>query len=293
MHVLFVCSFRSQLRPKWGPSLAPAVPFSPISPSLTLMNPLHNSFWSRALPQTPPPTPPSEEIFSTPNASIVEIDTNNLANDTGVYSTPLLQTQFSNCSVNSDIFGTPDSTLDSDDVFKSVELRKSTNNPTDNKANMSTITEHVSTEGSKFVSKTTERSSLREKKKVNKIAHEGVMRSKSDYEIPIKNKSCVFLQNLQQNIMKLSPSSRRRIQSTNSNKHDMGNGKQSTPNSSKSSGVFKLPGSPILNNHSQGNCGTRAISLNSLRHSSGEQTQHSNAQQTRFVLWNKIFIGNM
>lgn len=245
------------------------------------MNPSNNSFWSRALPNTPPPTPPSDEIFHTPNNSIVEIEANNLVDSTDIYSTPTLNTQFSNCSINSDIFGTPDSTLDSDDVFQNVELRKNKNNIVDNK--MGTITEH-SSEANSFILNTSTRSSLRENKNNNNVPLEGVMRSKSDFEIPVKTKTHGLFQNLQQNILNLSPASRRRLKSTNS--CEIGN--QSTPNSTKS-GIFKIPGSPILNNHSQ-SCGTRAISLNSLRHSSGEYVQQANMQQKRFVLKMNILL---
>lgn len=237
---MYLCNFfssRSPLRSVWAPTKTPAAPFSPISPSLTLMNPSHNSFWSRQLPQTPPTTP--EEVFSTPNNSIVEIDK------------PVLETQNSNCSVNSDIFGTPDSTLDSNEIFNSVEIRK-INNDNKKSTNMSTITEHITTENY-FITNSI-RSSLRETKNKN---YDGVIRSKSDYEILIKNK-------LQKNIVSLSP--------LNNKKFDI---KTSTPK-----GVFKIPGSPVLN-HSQ-SCGTRAISLNSLRHSAGEQSQ-TYIQQQRFV----------
>lgn len=246
------------------------------------MNPNHNSFW-RPTPRGASPNLPSEEIFSTPNNSIIEVDitANNVASESDVYSTPILQSQFSNStndSISSDIFETPESTLEPNDAFSPVELRKHTNNILDyNKhTNMSTIAENIIGENS-FVNTTT-RSSLRENKNVGR---EGVMRSKSDYEIALKNKSHGFLQNIQQNIGKLglSPASIRRINSTDSYN---GVSKQSTPNN-KDIGTFKIPDSPILNSHSQNSCATRAISLNSLRHSGGEQTQLSNVQQTRFV----------
>lgn len=282
------------MRQKWAPTLNPSAPFSPISPSLTLMDPKINKFWSRlpysSLPHTPPKTPPSEEIFITPENSIVDGNTMIVyGNGNSIYSTPILQTQLSNCSIVSDIFGTPDSALDNDDVFTSnvVELRKP--NLEHNKL-MSTITENITVENTFFVANTPIRSSLREtKSQVKNVFHDGVIRSKSDYEIPLKNKSQTFLQNIHEktdhlfnNVALLSPLTKRRFQ--NSSKNEMG--KQSTP-IAKTGAIFKVPGSPILN---QNNCGGRAISLNSLRHSAGDQTQQTNNQQLRFVLDGILYI---
>lgn len=271
----------------WTSTLTPAVPFSPLSPSLTLMDPKTNNFWSRTSPQNQPRTPPLDEIYSTPDNSLVLDNLNGNGNES-IFTTPLLQSQLSNCSVGSDVFGTPESTLDSDDVFSGVELRK---HETANKiTNMSTINENVSENS--FVPNTSIRSSLREMKPaVRNVFCDGVIRSKSDFEIPIKNnKSQGFLHNIHQksdqlfnNITLLSPLSKRRTQSSSS-KVDIG--KQSTPlnkHGANNSHVFKLPGSPILNVHPE-NCGTRAISLNSLRHSGGEHiAQQINNQQLRFV----------
>lgn len=206
------------------------------------MDPNKNSFWghNRVIPHSAPSTP-SEEIFLTPNNSIIDNENQLQINDSGIYGTPLLHSQISNCSVNSDIFGTPDSTLDSDG-FK-VELR-----------NKNGLTNDIS-----------DRTSLREVQSIP----QGVIRSKSDFEIPIKNKSHTFLQNLSQNILNLSPSTRRRNQNNN---RTLDFSKNSTPNNKPA--IFKIPGSPILtNNHPQGKYNqnqSKAISLNSLRHSSGE-----------------------
>lgn len=218
------------------------------------MDPTKNSFWSRNIPHSAPSTP-SEEIFVTPNNSIID----NSQNDSGIYGTPLLTTQFSNCSVNSDIFGTPDTTIDE---YKLVELRKK--NGIDNK--MTTINESVS-----------------DNRNLKSNSTPGVIRSKSDYEIPLKNKSHQFLQNLSQNILNnLSPATRRR---NHNNSNNVELSKQSTPTSSNNKPIFKIPGSPILSNYSNNNReGAKAISLSSLRHSSGDTGNNINFQQIRFVL---------
>lgn len=246
------------------------------------MDPKNNKFWSRT--QTPPQTPTSDEIFVTPNNSLIEV-----LNGDDEFKTPTLQTQLSNCSVVSDIFGTPDSTLE--DVFTVVDIKRNIETKI---SNMSTITENIVGENSVFTANTPIRSSLRETKSgVKNIFYDGVIRSKSDFEIPNKNnsKSHGFLQNIHMkselfsNIQVLSPLSKRRTQSS-SCKSDV---KQSTPKSGGVNHIFKLPGSPILDNHSQ-NCGTRAISLNSLRHSGGEHyAQQINIQQLRFVPETNIF----
>lgn len=258
---------RCPVRSAW----AMTAPFSPASPSLTLMNPQHNSFWSRAaVPPRTKPEPPSSlprehEIFVTPDSSIVETNGPEAV-------PPPLRAQLSDSSDASDIFHTPETTLDSEDVFGSVELRKHANN-------MGTITEN---DDSPFVAGSLARSSLRENKLKNG-AHEGVMRSKSDYEIPLKNKASQGFLHLNLGTLGLSPASRRRIHSTNEVV------RQSTPNA-KDGGLFKLPDSPIQSHSypSEGAGGTRAISLNSLRHPAAEHAQQT-VQQTRFVLYGNIY----
>lgn len=283
-------------RTMWAPTLKPVAPFSPISPRLTLMDPSRNKFWSKsqsqqAAPTLPhPPPPPSnpitvsnEEVFSTPKGSIAEtLDFDKETSKNSVYGTPAvpqLQTQFSNMSCSSsnsnasEVFCTPDSTLNKEEAERLssniVELRnKNFNN------NMSTITENVehTSNRRRVLVKSETTCSLR-----NSFRDEGargVCRSKSDYEIPLKNKGngLSFFHsitqksdNLLQNIGFLTPLTKRRTKSEI--------GKQSTPNknTSPTNSLFKLPGSPIpfLRNSTNTNAtnGQRAISLNSLRSS--------------------------
>lgn len=257
----------------WAPTLAAPTPFSPISPRLILMDPFRNKFWSQS--QTPPPSP-VDEIFSTSQTTICRTILREIVADSEPYGTPVLQTQHSNCS--SELFATPDSSVDDDGLFlKSNDVRK-----------MSTITEHfestivVKSESSRLIEPPA-------------AATEGVLRSKSDFEIPKKalaQKPDGFLQNIAQksdslfqNIGFLMPLAKRRTQSVGSSKAEIG--RQSTPvKASPTEGGFKLPGSPILRNHprSQAN-GQRAISLNSLKssHIGAEQLPIINIQQLRFV----------
>lgn len=289
------------------------------------MDPFRNRFWSQS--QTPPPTP-NDEVFSTPKGSIVEtLDFDRSAvrreisstSENTLYCTPVLQSQYSTCSNASEIFGTPESTLDADDVFTAthiVEVRKThTNQIESRQTSMMTITEHKEHISQIVKSQTTEGLSL---KNTDTNHHhlltvpppsEGVLRSKSDYEIPRKSNSQKpdggIFQNIAQksdslfqNIGFLTPLSKRRTQSVTSSSGiattKLEIGRQSTPiktsPTTTNTAIFKLPASPILRKHStsaQTN-GQRAISLNSLKSSQPgvyehAQQQSNNQQHPRFV----------
>lgn len=247
-----------------------------------------------------------EEIYATPNGDVMfepnflrknkvantngiaspDVEQNNTDNlDVTEYHTPkAYHSQISNNSSSSaDEYKTPDCTLTKKELFSDVvELRKScSSSVVDQRVkSMSTIKEHIVNNRSSDSSE----DSCEEKNNNLRADHltNGVLRSKSDFEIPRVNpttKSESVFQKISQKsdslLAFLTPHLKRK------NSSDIG--KQSTPNkSSPPDSLFRIPGSPIHKHSLRSLPETRTTSLNSLRSGcSGTDAQQLGAHQVQ------------
>lgn len=231
-----------------------------------------------------------EEVYATPNGDIMfepnfsrknKINVNgnvslegneNKSGDLNVtqYHTPKAYcSQISNTSSSSaDEYKTPDSTLTKRELFpQDVELRKScSSSVVDQRVkSMSTIKEHIinRSSGSSAESCEDKNGNYLE---ANNHKCNGVLRSKSDFEIPRVSPTTVKSGNVFQKIGQKSDSLWAFLTPHLKRKSSSDIGKQSTPNrSSPTNSLFKIPGSPIHKHSLRSLPETRTTSLSSLR----------------------------
>lgn len=215
------------------------------------------------------PNSPQDEVFSTPNGDInhppnfATPKNKNDSLDSTQYFTPKgYNRQVSNVSSSSaEEYRTPDGSLTKTDLFPS-ELRKSCSSSVVEQKikNMSTINELSDNKiVNELVSIKNEKNS-----RASALSDEGVVRSKSSFEIPrvaSQSKSENVFHRLSQksdNILFFWTPSLKRKSASDLRNH-------STPkNSSPSNSQYKIPGSPIQK-HLRSLPETRTTSLSSLR----------------------------
>lgn len=245
-----------------------------------------------------------EEVFSTPNGDVMfeptfvakgklkngiispqSVKNNNDSSLNGTeYHTPkTYHSQISNVSSSSaEEYKTPDSTLTKKELFPPavvVEIRKScSSSVVDQRVkSMSTIKEHVVNRSSD----TSESSDDRNENHLAAKSHltNGVLRSKSDFEIPRVSPTSKA-ENVFQKIGQKSDSLWAFLTPHLKRKSSSDIGKQSTPNkASPTNSLFRIPGSPIHKHSLRSLPETRTTSLNSLRSGySGADVQQLSVQ---------------
>lgn len=241
-----------------------------------------------------------EEVYATPNGDVMfepnflKKKNANLTPENGEttqYHTPqAYYSQNSNTSSSStEEYKTPDTTLTKKELFPPnvTELRKSCSSSVIDQRvkSMSTIEEHVVNRSSdssedSFEDKTENYVIV---KRDNHLSSNGVLRSKSDFEIPRVNPRTVKTENIFSKISQKSDSLWAFLTPHLKRKNSSDIGKQSTPNkSSPNNSFFKIPGSPIHKHSLRSLPETRTTSLNSLRSGySGAETQQLGVQMVQ------------